>query len=310
MNNKKIVFMGTPYIASLYLNSLIENNHNIIAVFTQPPRKKGRGLQVQISSVHKVANTSAIKIFTPVDLNSLDIKQSLEDLAPDLIVVMGYGLKLPNFTLKLPRMGCINIHLSLLPRWRGAAPIEHSLLNGDKKTGITIFKLVDELDAGPIIASKKIFIEDKFNKDELTKQLNIIGPNFLNLTLPSIFNDKADYIDQEINNITFAPKISSETRRLDFYKDVNIVHNKIRAFSAHPSAWFTYNNERIKIIKSEFTEDENIYSPSTIINNQFHIGCLNGKILPQIIQREGKNSMGLNDFLRGFNFEVNSQLNV
>ena len=159
MSNKKIIFMGTPQISSIYLKSLIKNKCNIVAVYSQPPKKKGRGMKVKKSAVHELALLNNIDIFTPSKFLEDSQKSILEKLKPDLIIVMAYGLRLPKYVLDLPRLGCINIHISLLPRWRGASPIEHSLLNGDKKTGISIFRLVQEMDAGPIIIDESIEVE-------------------------------------------------------------------------------------------------------------------------------------------------------
>ena len=154
MNDKKIIFMGTPLIAANYLNSLIDNKYNVVSVFTQPPRKRNRGMKVQSSPVHELANHNNIKINFPTRLDE-EAYDLIKTYKPDLMIVMAYGLLLPTKILNFPRYGCINIHVSLLPRWRGASPIEHTLLNGDTETGITIFKLIEKLDAGPIIVQKK-----------------------------------------------------------------------------------------------------------------------------------------------------------
>ena len=308
MSNKKIIFMGSPQIASIYLDSLMKNKYNVIAAYSQPPKKKGRGMKMQQSAVHQLASLNDIDIFTPSDFLQDYEKKNLEKLNPDLIIVMAYGLKLPKFVLDLPRLGCINIHVSLLPRWRGAAPIEHALLNGDKKTGISIFKLVEEMDAGPIIINESIEISNNINKDKLIEQLNILGTKLLNSVLPNILNEKITYKKQDENKITHAPKISTDMRKLDFNQTIEIIHNKIRAFASKPSAWFFYNNERIKIIDAIFVKGE--WKSSTVINNLFHIGCKDGKICPTIIQREGKKPMKLEEFLRGFVFEVDTKINV
>ena len=308
MLDNKIVFMGTPQIASIYLNSLIEDNFNIIAVFSQPPRKKGRGMKVVKSEVHKLASLNKIDIFTPSNFHDKKEKKKLIELSPDLIIVMAYGLKLPKFILDIPKFGCINIHVSLLPHLRGAAPVEHALLNGNKKTGISIFKIVEEMDAGPIIINQSIEINEKINKGQLIEQLNKIGVKLLNYILPSIFNNQIKYKEQKKDLITYAPKISTEMRKLDFHQPINIIHNKIRAFAPKPSAWFFYKNERIKIIEAEFLKGE--WKSSVVINDLFHIGCKDGKMCPKLIQREGKKLMSLNEFLRGFEFEINSEINV
>jgi methionyl-tRNA formyltransferase len=300
--------MGTPEISSIYLQSLIDNQYNIVGVYSQPPRKKGRGMFMQESATHNLAIKKGIKVFTPLDFSEETVLKILKNLEPDLIIVMGYGLKLPNKVLNLPRLGCINIHVSLLPRWRGAAPIEYALLNGDKVTGVTIFKLVEEMDAGPILLSNSIDIDKDINKEELTKNLNFIGINLLNKILPKIFKQEINLREQSSSLVTYAKKISTDLRKINFYDSGENIYNKVRAFSSKPSAWFHYNNEIIKIIKSDFVKGS--WDTSTIINDKFQIGCSDGKICPKIIQREGKKPMHLNEFLRGFQFIVGSKINV
>ena len=308
MLNKKIIFMGTPQIASFYLDSLIKNQYNIIATYSQPPKKQGRGMKIEESAVHQLASLHNIKIFTPSNFLDDSEKKNLETLKPDLIIVMAYGLKLPKFVLNLPTYGCINVHVSLLPRWRGAAPIEYALLNGDKETGISIFKLVEEMDAGPIIISESINISNDINREQLIEQLNIVGTKLLNSILPNILSNKITLRNQNQDQITYASKISTDMRKLDFNLTTEIIYNKIRAFAPKPSAWFVYNNERIKIIEADFVKGD--WKSSTVINDQFHIGCKDGKMCPKIIQRAGKKPMKLKEFLRGFMFEVDSQINA
>ena len=299
--------MGTPEIALVYLKSLFESNQNVVAVFSQPPRKKDRGMKIKESPVHQFAKEKGIAIYTPNNLNSNNTIEDLNKLKPDLIVVMGYGLKLPNKVLNIPKLGCINIHVSLLPCWRGAAPIEHALLSGDQNTGVTIFKLVEKMDAGPIIAQESINIDDKISKEELTKRLNYVGVNLLKSVLPIIFNQKINYKTQDDNKATYANKITPDIRRLNFNENAKSVYNKIRAFSPKPGAWFNYKKERIKIIKSNFVEGD--FESSRILNNKFHIGCKFGKICPEIIQKEGKKPLNLENFLRGFKIKVGDKVN-
>ena len=308
MSFKKIIFMGTPKIAAIYLASLIQNKYNIIAAYSQPPKKRGRGMKMEVSAVHQLALLNNIDIFTPSNFDEVFEIKNLEKLNPDLIIVMAYGLKLPKFILDLPRFGCINIHVSLLPRWRGAAPIEHALLAGDKETGISIFKLVEEMDAGPIIISESIKVNNKVNKDQLIEKLNILGVKLLNSILPNILCQKITYKIQNKNKIIYAPKIYTDMRKLDFNQTIEVINNKIRAFAFKPSAWFFYKNERIKITEADFVKGD--WKSSTVINDLFHIGCKNGKMCPKVIQREGKKPMKSEEFLRGFIFEVGSKINV
>ncbi len=307
MTNKKIIFMGSPKIASDYLESLIQNNFFISAVFSQPPKKKSRGMKIIESDVHQTANKNNIKAYCPntFDKNTIE---TVKNLNPDLIIVMAYGKILPKEILDLPSFGCINIHVSLLPRWRGAAPIEHTLINGDKESGVSIIQMVEKLDAGPIINQKKISIEDNCNKSELSKKLTEVGTKLLVATIPLIFDKKISYSIQNDNYVTYAKKISANNRKINFNKSVNEVLNLIRAHSPKPGAWFTIQGERIKIIKAR--KSNSTGNASTIINDKFNIGCNNGSIEPLLLQREGKNIISKDDFLRGYSFEINDIINA
>ena len=187
MSDKNIIFMGTPLIAANYLNSLINNKYNVVSVFTQPPKKRNRGMKVRSSPVHELANHNNIKVNFTTSLNE-EAFDLIKSYKPDLIIVMAYGLLIPTKILNFPQYGCINIHVSLLPRWRGASPIEHTLLNGDTETGITIIKLIEKLDAGPIIVQKKILVVENINKDDLSDKLTEIGSDLLIDILPKLEN--------------------------------------------------------------------------------------------------------------------------
>ncbi len=306
MSDKKIIFMGTPLIAANYLSSLINNKYKVVSVFTQPPRKRNRGMKVQSSPVHELANHNNIKVNFPtrLDEEAFDLIKSYKS---DLIIVMAYGLLIPTKILNFPQYGCINIHVSLLPRWRGASPIEHTLLNGDTETGITIIKLIEKLDAGPIIVQKKIPVVENINKDDLSDKLTQLGSDLLIDILPKLFADKIVMQDQNNKEATYAQKINSQMRKINFNLSTRKVLNQIRAYATNPGAWFFYNNERIKIISASIQSNKR--NPSTILNKQFELGCLDGSILPSYLQREGKKIMYIEDFLRGFSFTVGDSLN-
>lgn len=306
MNGKKIIFMGTPTIASEYLNILIENNIQIDSVFTQSPKKQSRGMILTKSPVHLLANKKQIDVFHPENFESETINL-LNKIKPDLIIVMAYGKILPKTILSLPKYGCINIHVSILPRWRGAAPIEHSLMSGDKETGISIIKLVEKLDAGPIIAQEKLSIPANVNKLELSNLLTTLGKKLLINTIPKILNNEVILKDQNEENVTYATKITSETRKIDFNNSCRNVINHIRAHSPKPGAWFYLNKERIKIIDAK--QGLETGKISTIVNNNFEIACKDGSIEPLVLQREGKNIVKKSEFLRGFKLKVNAIIN-
>tara|TARA_Y100000590_G_C15745193_1_gene1021754 strand:+ start:6218 stop:7138 length:921 start_codon:yes stop_codon:yes gene_type:complete len=304
--NKKIIFMGTPLVATNYLKVLVEKKYNIVSVITQPPRKKNRGMKIDSSPVQKLANKYNIKVYTPEILDE-NIFNIIKSIKPDLIIVMAYGSLIPANILNLPLHGFINIHLSLLPRWRGASPIEYALQNDDNKSGVSIIKLTEKLDAGPIIAQNEFLIKKSINKDDLFISLNKIGCKLLIDTLPKLFSGKVDLQNQNEEKATYASKINTEDRKINFKLPCLEVINKIRAYSEKPGAWFLYNNERIKIISA--VKKNNKGKPGTILNQNFELGCLDGCISPTFLQREGRNVVKIDDFLRGFHFNVGDILN-
>ena len=307
MKNKKIIFMGTPNIAAQHLNILIENNLNIVGIFTQPPRKKNRGMRIEKSDVHQIADKNNIEVFYPSTIDDTVIQQ-VKSLEPDLIIVIAYGIILPSSFLNIPKYGCINIHVSLLPRWRGAAPIEHALLAGDDKTGISIISVSPKLDAGDILMQESFALDKDINRDELTLNLTNLGKKILMKTLPLLFENKLIRKKQDESKVTYANKFLSEDRKINFYNSTDDVFNHIRAHGSKPGSWFTYKGERIKIIKAKKINE--IGESSTILSKDFMIACKDGAILPEFIQREGKKVVSLDDFLRGFTFSIQDKLNA
>ena len=307
MKNKKIIFMGTPDIAAQHLNILIENNLNIVGIFTQPPRKKNRGMRIEKSDVHQIADKNNIEVFYPSTIDDTVIQQ-VKSLEPDLIIVIAYGIILPSSFLNIPKYGCINIHVSLLPRWRGAAPIEHALLAGDDKTGISIISVSPKLDAGDILMQASFTLDIDINRDELTLNLTNLGKKTLMKTLPLLFQNKLIRKKQDESKVTYANKFLSEDRKINFYNSTNDVFNHIRAHGPKPGSWFTYKGERIKIIKAKKINE--LGESSTILNKDFIIACKDGAILPEFIQREGKKVVSIDDFLRGFTFSIHDKLNA
>lgn len=307
IKDKKIIFMGTPVLATEYLKTLINNNIKVNTVLTQPPKKKLRGMKISKSPVHILAEQNEINVLYPNNFDSETINY-LKKLKPDLIIVMAYGKILPKVILDLPKYGCINIHISFLPRWRGAAPLERALMNGDTETGITIIKLTEKLDAGPIIAKKKFIIPNQFNKLQLSNSLSELGTKLLVETIPKIFNNEIIFEAQNDELATYADKITSEVRKINFDNSAEIIINQIRANAPKPGAWFTLNKERIKIIDAKPGSAKG--QKSTILNSNFEIGCKDGSILPLILQREGKKVVTIDDFLRGFKINIYDVVNV
>ena len=307
MNDKKIIFMGTPDIAAQHLQYLLDNSINIVGVFTQPPRKKNRGMNIEESPVHQIAKKNNLETFYPSSIDGTAIEQ-INSLDPDIIIVVAYGIILPSQLLDIPKFGCINIHVSLLPRWRGAAPIEHAMLAGDVKTGISVIKISPKLDAGDILHQESLNISADMYSDELTVALTNLGKQTMLRVLPKIFENKTLFKKQDLNKVTYAKKFKSVDRKINFNNSTNEVYNHIRAHGPKPGSWFVYRGERIKILRAVKKKDRG--QQSTILNNKFMLACSDGSILPTLIQREGKKAVEVKDFIQGFAFTVNDKINV
>ena len=306
MDDKKIIFMGTPDIAAQHLQHLLDNSINIVGVFTQPPRKKNRGMNIEESPVHQIAKKNNLETFYPSSIDGKAIEQ-INSLDPDLIIVVAYGIILPSQLLDIPKFGCINIHVSLLPRWRGAAPIEHAMLAGDVKTGISVIKISPKLDAGDILHQESLNISADMYSDELTVALTNLGKQTMLRVLPKIFENKTLSKKQDLNKVTYAKKFKSVDRKINFNNSTNEVYNHIRAHGPKPGSWFVYRGERIKILRAVKKKDKG--QQSTILNNKFMLACSDGSILPTLIQREGKKAVEVKDFIQGFAFTVNDKIN-
>ena len=307
MNDKKIIFMGTPDIAAQHLQYLLDNSINIVGVFTQPPRKKNRGMNIEESPVHQIAKKNNLETFYPSSIDGKAIEQ-INSLDPDIIIVVAYGIILPSELLDIPKFGCINIHVSFLPRWRGAAPIEHAMLAGDLRTGISVIKISPKLDAGDILHQESLNISADMYSDELTVALTNLGKQTMLRVLPKIFENKTLSKKQDLNKVTYAKKFTSDDRKINFNNSTNEVYNHIRAHGPKPGSWFVYRGERIKILRAVKKKDKG--QQSTILNNKFMLACSDGSILPTLIQREGKKAVEVKDFIQGFAFTVNDKINV
>ncbi|MFN7038919.1 MAG: methionyl-tRNA formyltransferase [Alphaproteobacteria bacterium] len=298
----KIVFMGTPDFACYALKALMDEKFNIICVYTQPPKEQGRGYREQYSKVHQLAKEYNILVRTPKSLRNPAAQAEFKELNADVAIVSAYGMILPNEILNATKYGCINIHPSLLPRWRGAAPIQRMMLAGDKTTGVCIMKMDAGLDTGPVISKKEIELTGKENFPELHDRLGVLGAKMLIDALKNIDNIKL--LEQPSDGATYANKILKEEALINFQEDdILQIDRKIRALNP-PGAYFEYNGERIKIFEAEFEEISHNNTPSSIIDNKFTIACKGGLLFPKTLQRPGKKAMKIEDFLRGFTFKL------
>ena len=290
----RIVFMGTPEFAVPTLTALHEAGHEIPAVYCQPPRPAGRGKTERKSPVQKAAEGLGIGVCHPLSLRDLDAQADFLALEPELAVVVAYGLILPTPILAGPARGCLNVHASLLPRWRGAAPIQRAILADDSVTGVTIMRMEEGLDTGPMLATARVPVEDK-TSGELHAELAEIGARLLVETIAQLAQLKAE--PQPDLGATYAAKIDKSEARIDWAKPAELIEREVRAFAPFPGSWFELDGERIKVLRARTIGVNG--AEGTVLDNQFTIACGQAAIRPLLVQRAGKPAMPAADFLRG-----------
>ena len=299
----RIAFMGTPDFAVPTLERLIAAGHEIVAVYTQPPRPAGRGKGLKPSPIQLAAELAGLEVRSPRSLREPSEQEAFAALDLDLAVVAAYGLILPEPILSAPTGGCINVHASVLPRWRGAAPIQRAILAGDAETGITIMMMERGLDTGPMLAIRSTDIDRK-SAGELTDELAALGADLLLEVLAAWPN--VSPAPQEDDHATYAPKILKEEARLDFTKGAEQVERQIRAFNPAPGAWFEYDGERIKLLRAEISDLTG--QPGEVLDHGLTIACGAGSIVPALVQRAGRGPMRPDALLRGFIIPVGANL--
>jgi methionyl-tRNA formyltransferase len=293
----RLAFMGTPDFAVPTLRALVEAGHEIAAVYSQPPRPAHRGKKLTPSPVHQLAEELGLEVRTPVSLKGEEEKAAFAALELDACVVAAYGLILPRAVLDAPRHGCLNVHGSLLPRWRGAAPVQRAILAGDEFTGVTIMQMEAGLDTGPMLLKGETPVARK-TAGELTQEIAELGARLMVQVLGVV--DLAAYppVVQPDEGVTYAAKIDKAEARLDFSHSAEQVERQVRAFNPMPGAFFELNGERLRVHAADIVD--NAAQPGTILDDQLTIACAEGAIRPTIIQRAGRPAMPIDDFLRGF----------
>jgi methionyl-tRNA formyltransferase len=292
----RIAFMGTPDFAVPTLDALIGAGHDIAAVYCQPPRPAGRGKALSPSPVQKRAEEAGIEVRMPASLKGAQEQAAFAELELDAAVVAAYGLILPEPVLAAPRLGCFNVHASLLPRWRGAAPIQRAILAGETRTGVTIMQMERGLDTGPMLGAMPAQIERK-TAGELSAELAGIGAKLMIRILDLVPWD-VGFIRQREERASYAPKIDKAEARLDFTQPAVQVERQVRAFNPAPGAWFDYEEERIKVLAAEISDLSG--APGTVLDHGLAIACGEGSIVPSLIQRAGRGPMTTAELLRGF----------
>jgi len=290
----RIVFMGSPDFAVPSLDALVEAGHDVVAVYAQPPRPAGRGKAERKTAVHERAEQLGIEVRTPRMLRSAEEQARFAALNADLGVVAAYGLILPKPILDGPKSGCVNVHASLLPRWRGAAPIQRAILAGDEVSGVTIMKMDEGLDTGPMLLKRELDIRGK-NAGQVTDELAKLGASAL-----------VEWIDhptppepQPEEGATYASKIDKSEARIDWSRPAEQVERQVRAFNPAPGAWFEANGERVKLLEAAVGDDAS-GKPGEVLDDCLTIACGSGYARPLKVQRAGRGAMTVGELLRGF----------
>ena len=294
------MMMGSSQFAIPTLELLLQRGYEIIAVYTQPPRVANRGKKITPTPIHEVAEKNDLKVFTPLDFSDGVSISEFESLEPDVAVVVSYGLILPARLLAIPRFGFLNIHPSLLPRWRGAAPIQRALIEGDTKTGVSIIKVTEKLDAGPIFLKEEVEIDQGITASELSDELAVKGAGLLCRVMDNLEN--INPVEQSHTGISYAKKIAKKETRIDWNLPAEEIYNKIHGLSYQPGAWFEHRGVRIKILKCELVDKDG--EPGQVLKHDMTLSCVKGSIRPTLIQRQGKYPMNLQDFLRGYRLDI------
>ena len=305
---KKIIFMGTPMFAVPILKKLYQNGYQVSVVYTQPPKKSNRGQQLNISPVQGISETLGIDVRSPSYLNGNQEEINfIKNLNADLAIVVAYGKIIPNEILSLTKKGFINIHASLLPKWRGAAPIQRSIMNLDKETGISIMRIINELDAGPVSKNYKISISDNDNFLTLSEKLSSLASEKLLENIDDILEDKVTFYDQNNLEATYAKKILKSEGKINWNETGEKIIGKINGLNPFPGAWFIYNGERYKILKAELGNKKG--NPGIVSNDNLEVFCKFNSLKIIEIQREGKKLQKINEFLLGSQIKQGSNLN-
>ena len=300
--------MGTPMFAVKILKSLYQNGYTISDVYTQPPQKSQRGQRINKSPIQGIAETLNLDFKTPKSLKDNNEEyESFKKIEADLVVVVAYGQIIPKEFLNLSKKGFINIHASILPRWRGAAPIQRSIMNLDKETGVSIMKIAEKLDTGPVCNTYKINLENNLNAQDIGEKLSLLAAEKILDNIDDILDDKATFIEQDHSKATYASKIQKSEGEIDWTESAQNIIGKINGLYPTPGAFFIYNGERYKILKADI--GSGIGNPGEVISNYLEIVCGKNQSIKIIeIQRQGKKPQNIGEFMLGSQLKKGSKI--
>ena len=301
----KIIFMGTPFFAVPILESILNSEHQVLAVYTQNPKKSNRGQKLNISPIHQFSKINNIQVRSPITLDQEETK-FIKNMTPDVVVVVAYGKIIPKEILEIKNIKFINIHASLLPKWRGAAPIQRSLIEMDKETGISIMKIVQKLDAGPYLIQERIKIEKNDNYNSLSNKLANLGSKLILQSLNLIEKNNYNLTEQNEDLATYAKKIEKHESEIKWNTPAKKIIAKINGLSPFPGAWFIHKNNRIKIFKA--IEVDQIGKSGEVLDNNLTIACEQKAIKVLSLQKQGKKIISAKEFLTGYQIKKGENL--
>ena len=302
----RLIFMGTPDFAVPTLVELAARGHEIVAVYTRAPKPAGRGMDMQITPVEREARRLALPVFTLKTLRTDEAQAAFRAHGADAAVVVAYGLILPKAVLEAPRFGCFNVHASLLPRWRGAAPINRAVMAGDVESGVTIMQMDEGLDTGAMVLAERLPILPDMTAGDLHDALAPRGADLMMRALAALERGTLTPTAQPEAGVTYAAKISKDETRIDWSRSAQDVHNHIRGLSPFPGAWFELDGVRVKVLRS--TKGEGVGQPGTALDGRLTIACGDGAVRLVQVQRAGKQPMAAEDFLRGTQVAAGTRL--
>ena len=304
---RKIAFMGTPNFAVPVLKHIYQNGYEITVVYTQPPKKSKRGQKIEKSPIHLISETLSLNVRTPDKLRENNLEyEYIKNLNLDLVIVVAYGQILPKNLLSLSKKGFINLHASILPKWRGAAPIQRSIMNQEKETGISVMKINEKLDEGDISQILKINIIENENAQSLSERLSALASENISDIIENILSKKINFKPQNHSEATYAKKIKKEEGLIDWNDSSENIIGKINGLYPYPGGYFLFKGERYKILKAEksFAKE----NPGKVLTNDLEISCGTNSIKIIEIQREGKKSQKINEFLPGSQIKKGTNL--
>ena len=306
MVSLNLIFMGSPDFSVAALQALLDAGHRIVRVYAQPPRPAGRGQKERPCPVHAFALEKGLEVRTPKTFKEAQEQQAFQDLQADACIVAAYGLILPQPVLQAPRLGCLNIHASLLPRWRGAAPIQRAIIAGDEKSGVTIMQMDEGLDTGDMLLAEETPITSQTTASDLHDRLSAMGANLIVKALKELDAGTLSGVPQPDKGVTYAAKLDRSEGRLDWNMSSKQLERRVRALNPWPGVWFEHQGRRIKVLEAGLSERSG--ETGTVLDDKLSVACAQGALKLLRVQKQGKGPVAVEDFLRGFDLPKGSRL--